>query len=73
MTYTLRYVWEDENQISGYLLEVPGVCSQGKSLDSLKENIKEALELMLSVLKDEELKEPAVPGWENAELVEINL
>ena len=35
--------WEDE----GWLVEVPGVFSQGKTLKELKENIQDAYKLML--------------------------
>jgi predicted RNase H-like HicB family nuclease len=43
---TLEY-WEDEGWYVGRLREVPGVFSQGKSLEELEENIKEAYKLML--------------------------
>ena len=39
---TLEY-WEDE----GWFVEVPGVFSQGETLDNLKENIQDAYKLML--------------------------
>lgn len=39
---TLEY-WEDE----GWLVEVPGVFSQGETLKELKENIQDAYKLML--------------------------
>jgi predicted RNase H-like HicB family nuclease len=37
----------DENWYVGKLLEVPGVFSQGETLEELKENIKEAYQLMI--------------------------
>ena len=43
---TLEY-WEDEEWFVGRIVEVPGVCSQGESLDELKENIQDAYKLML--------------------------
>ncbi|MBA7611526.1 hypothetical protein ES703_18752 [subsurface metagenome] len=39
--FTLEY-WIDEGWYVGKLQEVPGIFSQGKSLDELEENIKEA-------------------------------
>ena len=44
--FTLEY-WEDEGWFVGRLVEVPGVFSQGATLDELEENIKEAYELMI--------------------------
>jgi len=46
MRFTLSY-WIDENWYVGKLLEVPGVFSQGETLEELKENIKEAYQLMI--------------------------
>jgi predicted RNase H-like HicB family nuclease len=46
MRFTLSY-WLDENWYVGKLLEVPGVFSQGETLEELKENIKEAYQLMI--------------------------
>lgn len=44
-TFTLEY-WEDEAWLVGRLRGVPGVFSQGQTLDELTENIREAYELM---------------------------
>lgn len=43
--YTLVY-WQDGEWFVGRLRERPDVFSQGKSLQDLEENIKEALALM---------------------------
>ncbi len=43
---TLEY-WEDEEWLVGRLIEVPGVFSQGETLDELKKNIQDAYKLML--------------------------
>jgi predicted RNase H-like HicB family nuclease len=48
--FTLEY-WVDEGWYVGRLKEVPGVFSQGKTLEELEENIREAYQLML---EDEE-------------------
>ncbi len=44
--FTLEY-WIDEGWYVGKLREVPGVFSQGETLDDLKQNIDEAYHLML--------------------------
>ena len=43
--FTLEY-WRDEGWYVGRLKEVPGVFSQGPTLDELKENILDAYNLM---------------------------
>ena len=45
--FTLEY-WRDGNWYVGRLLEVPGVFSQGETLDELRENIQDAYELMVT-------------------------
>lgn len=44
-TFTLEY-WRDESWYVGRLREVPGVFSQGETLQKLEENIREAYQLM---------------------------
>jgi len=44
--FTLEY-WRDEEWFVGRLKEVPGVFSQGESLEELKENIADAYRMML--------------------------
>ncbi len=44
--FTLEY-WTDEGWYVGKLREVPGVFSQGETLDELEANIREAYSLML--------------------------
>ena len=43
--FTLEY-WVDEGWYGGRLKEVPGVFSQGESLEELEENIRDAYRLM---------------------------
>jgi len=45
--FTLEY-WIDEGWYVGRLKEVPGVFSQGETLEELEENIKEAYQLMMA-------------------------
>ncbi len=43
--FSLEY-WEDDGWLVGRLKEVPGVFSQGETLDELKENVEDAYHLM---------------------------
>ena len=45
--FTLEY-WRDGDWYVGRILEIPGVFSQGESLDELRANIQEAYELMVT-------------------------
>ncbi len=45
--FTLEY-WQDDGWFVGKLKEIPGVFSQGKTLDELKENIIDAYRMMLA-------------------------
>jgi len=45
--FTLEY-WTDNGWYVGRLKEVPGVFSQGETLDELKENIDDAYHMMIS-------------------------
>lgn len=44
--FTLEY-WEDEGWYVGRLVEIPGIFSQGETLEELKENIQDAYGMML--------------------------
>jgi predicted RNase H-like HicB family nuclease len=44
--FTLEY-WPDEGWFVGRLKEIPGVFSQGETVEELEENIREAYRLML--------------------------
>ena len=44
--YTLEY-WMDEGWYVGRLKEVPGVFSQGETIEALESNIKDAYKLMM--------------------------
>lgn len=44
--FTLEY-WLDDGWYVGKLKEVPGVFSQGETLDELKTNVEDAYRLML--------------------------
>lgn len=53
-TFVLEY-WQDEGWYVGRLKGVPGVFSQGQTLDELEENIQDAYRMMV----DEEEVAPA--------------
>lgn len=44
--FTLEY-WEEDGWFIGRLKEVPGVFSQGETLQELEENIQDAYHLMM--------------------------
>lgn len=60
--FTLEY-WKDEGWYVGRLREVPGVFSQGETLDELEENVRDAYKLLL-----EEESEPVPPGAQRKEI-----
>ncbi|THJ23583.1 MAG: type II toxin-antitoxin system HicB family antitoxin [Nitrospira sp. CG24E] len=47
---TLHY-WKDGDWFVGQLVEIPGVMSQGETLEALQENIEDAYRLVLSERK----------------------
>jgi predicted RNase H-like HicB family nuclease len=53
--FTLEY-WIDEGWYIGRLKEIPGVFSQGESLEELEKNIQDAYQLMM-----EEEAPPRIP------------
>lgn len=46
MHFTLEY-WIEENWFVGRLKEIPGVFSQGETLEELEENIRDACKMMI--------------------------
>lgn len=64
--FTLEY-WMDERWFVGRLKEVPGVFSQGQTLEELKENILEAYSLMI------EEEEEALPDVVKSKIKEIQV
>jgi predicted RNase H-like HicB family nuclease len=45
--FTLEY-WTDENWYVGRLVEIPGVFSQGETLENLKTNIQDAYRMVMA-------------------------
>ena len=71
--FTLEY-WFDEGWYVGKLKEIPGVFSQGQTLEELEENIKDAYKLMLSdedfiPVKDILKKEVEIQVWNEKSLL----
>lgn len=66
-SFTLEY-WMDEGWYVGKLREVPGVFSQGATLEELEENIQDAYQLMM---EDEQDDLPSVPVHTKEMLVEV--
>lgn len=56
--FTLEY-WIDDDWYVGRLREVPGVFSQGETLEELEQNIQEVYELMI---KDQAQFKPPTPA-----------
>ncbi|MCL5281565.1 MAG: type II toxin-antitoxin system HicB family antitoxin [Planctomycetes bacterium] len=56
--FTLEY-WQDDGWVVGRLKEVPGVFSQGETLEELKENIADAYRMMLEAYNADEKREGA--------------
>ncbi|NPV00251.1 MAG: type II toxin-antitoxin system HicB family antitoxin [Brevinematales bacterium] len=44
-TYTMEY-WMDEGWYVGRLKEIPGIFSQGKTVEELEVNLKDAYKMM---------------------------
>lgn len=60
--FTLEY-WRDGEWYVGRLVEVPGVFSQGATLEELRENIQDAYDLMVT-----QERAPAPPAAERQPL-----
>jgi predicted RNase H-like HicB family nuclease len=64
--FTLEY-WRDGAFYVGRLLEVPGVFSQGETMDELQENIQDAYDLMVTQ------ERPLAPPSANQQPVELEV
>ena len=61
MTFTAVYMAVPEGYI-GFVEEIPGANSQGQTLDEVRENLREAVQLVLDA--NRELTEQALEGRE---------
>ena len=55
-TYTAIIIKSDDGTYSGYVEEVPGVISQGDTEKELRENLLDALQMMLRYYREETSK-----------------
>lgn len=55
--FTITIQKEVEGGFSGQCLEIPGAISQGETLEELKKNMKEAIQLSIEYLEDKARKE----------------
>ena len=55
-TYTAIILKADDGTYAGYIEEVPGVISQGNTEKELRENLLDALQMMLRYYRDETQK-----------------
>ena len=72
--FTLEY-WQDDGWYVGKLKEIPGVFSQGETIEELEKNIQDAYRLMIedeSAIPDTEIltKEIGVEIWSGGILSE---
>ncbi|MGC9354847.1 MAG: type II toxin-antitoxin system HicB family antitoxin [Mariniphaga sp.] len=51
LSFTAVFVEEPKGGYSAYIEEIPGANTQGESLEEAKENLKEALQLVLETNK----------------------
>jgi len=54
-TFTAVYEPAEEGGYAAFVEEVPGAISQGETLEEARENLKDALELMLEVNREKVL------------------
>ena len=62
--FSLEY-WIDDGWYVGHLTDIPGVFSQGETLEELQENIKDAYQMMRA--------EESNSHFPNSQTVEIGL
>lgn len=65
-SFTLEY-WMDDDWYVGKLKEIPGVFSQGESLEELEENIRDAYHLLV------ESQPESVPSGAQCKEIEVEV
>jgi predicted RNase H-like HicB family nuclease len=55
--FTIYYKKEDEGGYSAQCVELPGAISQAETLDELKENMKDAISLIIQSIEEEAKKD----------------
>lgn len=56
LTLTAIFEEAEEGRYIGYVAEVPGANTQGETLDEVRENLSEAMELILNANREESEK-----------------
>lgn len=67
MKYTVILEPQEEGGFTARCLELPGAISQGETKEEALENIKEAIELVLEVLRED------LNRCENAQVLKVEL
>ncbi len=52
----------EEGGYLAFIEEMPNVCTQGETLEEVKENLKDALEMVLEAQREMNCKEPSIPA-----------
>jgi predicted RNase H-like HicB family nuclease len=55
-SYSVVIIKANDGTFAGYIEEVPGVISQGATVEETKENLLDALKMMIRFYKEESLK-----------------
>jgi len=63
-SFTLEY-WLDDGWYVGRLREVPGIFSQGETIEELQENIRDVYHMIM--------KEVSVPAYPESKTMEIEV
>ncbi|MCB0729298.1 MAG: type II toxin-antitoxin system HicB family antitoxin [Ignavibacteriae bacterium] len=57
MKFTLKIIKGNNDYLVGQIKEIPSVLTQGKTIDEVKENIVDALELYMKDMREEKVSE----------------
>lgn len=63
---------KDGKYYHGYIPSLPGCHTQGDTIEETRDNLREAAELQLSVMRDHHLEIPTEKGWEFIETFKID-
>jgi antitoxin HicB len=71
MTYQAVFERADDGSVFAYVPDLPGCTSWGASLDEARNNVREAIVLWLSAVKDQGL-EPPLPATIASAPIEVD-
>ena len=63
---------KDGKEFHGFLPALPGVHTYGKTIEETRDNLREAVESQLLVMRDEDLDIPTEKGLEFIETFQLN-